>query len=125
MFVLIMPTIESICEDYGLDYNDTNEEELLGQQGLEAYHIEVNDGESFEIPEGFIGRINQDEQTFYKKVLVDEDMDYYEKEEIQDDLPAGLYQLDQDEINLIMNIQEKLQAWAKETVNCYLLKFRK
>ena len=24
MFVLIMPTIESICEDYGLDYNDTN-----------------------------------------------------------------------------------------------------
>ena len=50
MFVLIMPTIESICEDFGLDYNDTNEEELLGQQGLETYHIEVNDGESFEIP---------------------------------------------------------------------------
>lgn len=115
-----MPTFESICEDFGLDYNDTNEKELLEQQGLEAYHIEVNDGETFEIPEGFIGRINQDEQTFYKKVLVDEDMDYYEKEEIQDDLPAGLYQLDQDEINLIMNIQEKLQAWAKETVNCYL-----
>ena len=100
MFVLIMPTIESICEDYGLDYIDTNEEELLGQQGLEAYPIEVNDGETFEIPEGFIGKINQDEQTFYKKVLVDEDMDYYEKEEIQDDLPAGLYQLDQDEITV-------------------------
>ncbi len=96
MFVLIMPTIESICEDYGLDYNDT----ILEQQGLEAYHIEVNDGETFEIPEGFIGRINQDEQTFYKKVLVDEDMDYYEKEEIQDDLPAGLYQLDKDEITV-------------------------
>lgn len=120
MFVLMMPTIESICEDFGLDYYDTNEKELLEQQGVETYHIEVNDGETFEIPEGFIGRINQDEQTFYKKVLVDEDMDYYEKEEIQDDLPAGLYQLDQDEINLIMNIQEKLQAWAKETVHCYL-----
>ena len=121
MFVLIMPTIESICEDYGFDYyDDSNTREVLEQQGQEAYPIEVNDGETFEIPEGFIGRINQDEQTFYKKVLVDEDMDYYEKEEIQDDLPAGLYQLDQDEINLIMNIQEKLQAWAKETVNCYL-----
>ena len=72
MFVLIMPTIESICEDYGLDYNDTNEEELLEQQGLEAYHIEVNDGESFEIPQGLI----------------------------QDDLPSGLYQLDKDEITV-------------------------
>jgi hypothetical protein len=27
-------------------------------------------------------------------------MDYYEKEEIQDDLPAGLYQLDKDEITV-------------------------
>ena len=101
MFVLIMPTIESICEDYGLDYNDTNEEELLGQQGLEAYHIEVNDGETFEIPEGFIGRINQDEQTFYKKVLVDEDMDYYEREVIQDDLLSGQYKLDEYTVTLI------------------------
>ena len=101
MFVLIMPTIESICEDYVLDYyDDSNTREVLDLQGLEAYQIEVNDGETFEIPEGFIGRINQDEQTFYKKVLVDEDMDYYEKEEIQDDLPAGLYQLDQDEITV-------------------------
>ena len=100
MFVLIMPTIESICEDYGLDYNDTNEEELLGQQGLEAYHIEVNDGESFEIPQGLIGRIDQGEQNYYKKVLVDEDMDYYEREVIQDDLPSGLYQLDKDEITV-------------------------
>ena len=101
MFVLIMPTIESICEDYGLDYNDTNEKELLEQQGLEAYHIEVNDGESFEIPQDFIGRIVQDEQIFYKKVLVDEDMDYYDKEEILDDLPAGQYKLDEDTVTLI------------------------
>ena len=72
MFVLIMPTIESICEDYGLDYDDdTNERELLEQQGLEAYPIEVNDGESFEIPQCFIGRIEQDEQNYYKNVLVD------------------------------------------------------
>ena len=100
MFVLMMPTIESICEDYGLDYNDTNEAELLGQQGLEAYHIEVNDGESFEIPQCFTGRIEQDEQNYYKKVLVDEDMDYYEREVIQDDLLSGLYQLDKDEITV-------------------------
>lgn len=65
MFVLIMPTIESICEDFGLDYNDTNEEELLGQQGLEAYHIEVNDGESFEIPQCFTGRIEQAHNPLY------------------------------------------------------------
>lgn len=100
MFVLMMPTIESICEDYGFDNNDTNEEELLGQQGQEAYPIEVNDGEPFEIPQGYIGRIDQDEQNYYKKVLVDEDMDYYEREVIQDDLPSGLYQLDRDEITV-------------------------
>jgi hypothetical protein len=100
MFVLMMPTIESICEDFGLDYYDTNEKELLEQQGLEAYHIEVNDGEIFEIPEGFIGRIDQDEQNYYKKVFVDEDMDYYEKEEILGDLPAGQYILNKNAITL-------------------------
>lgn len=42
MHVMIMPTIESICEDYGLVYyDDSNTRELLKQQGLEAYQIEV------------------------------------------------------------------------------------
>ena len=101
MFVLIMSTIESICEDYGFDYyDDSNTREVLEQQGQEAYQIEVNDGETFEIPEGFTGRIEQDEQNYYKKVLVDEDMDYYEREVIQDDLPSGIYQLDKDEITV-------------------------
>ena len=101
MFVLMMPTIESICEDSGLDYyDDSNTRELLEQQGLEAYQIEVNDGESFEIPQCFTGRIEQDEQNYYKKVLVDEGMDYYEREVIQDDLLSGLYQLDKDEITV-------------------------
>ena len=101
MNVLIMPTIKSICEDFGLDYyDDTNDKELLEQQGLEAYPIEVNDGETFEIPKSFIGRIVQDEQNYYMEVVVDEDMGYYEREAIQDDLPAGLYQLDQDEITV-------------------------
>ena len=101
MFVLIMSTIESICEDYGFDYyDDSNTREVLEQQGQEAYPIEVNDGESFEIPQWFTGRIEQDEQNCYIKVLVDEDMDYYEREVIQDDLPSGLYQLDKDEITV-------------------------
>lgn len=73
-------------------------ENFLNNQGLEAYQIEVNDGESFEIPQSFTGRIEQDEQNYYKKVLVDKGMDYYEREVIQDDLPSGLYQLDKDEI---------------------------
>lgn len=101
MFVLMMPTIESICEDYGFeDYDDSNMRELLDQQGIEAYQIEVNDGESFEISQSFTGRIEQDEQNYYKKVLVDEGMDYYEREVIQDDLPSGLYQLDKDKITV-------------------------
>ena len=98
MNVLIMPTIDSICEDFGLDYNDTNEKELLEQQGLEAYHIEVNDGESFEIPVGFIGRLIDNDQTYYMSIKVDEELDYYDKEEILDDLFAGQYKLDEDTI---------------------------
>jgi len=102
MYLLILPTIDSLCRDYGYDYFDeTNESNLLDQQGLEAYHIEVNDGETFEIPNGFIGRIEQDEHNYYMKVLIDEDMDYYDKEEIMDDLPAGQYKLDEDTITLI------------------------
>ena len=66
MLVLMMPTIECICEDYGLDYyDDSNTRELLEQQGLEAYQIEVNDGESFEIPQCFTGRIEQAHNPLY------------------------------------------------------------
>ena len=60
MLVLMMPTIESICEDYGLDYyDDSNTRELLERQGLEAYQIEVNDGESFEIPQFLLVELNK------------------------------------------------------------------
>ena len=62
MLVLMMPTIESFCEDYGFDYyDDSNTREVLDLQGLEAYQIEVNDGESFEIPQCITGRSEQDE----------------------------------------------------------------
>ncbi len=97
-----MPTIKSICEDFGLDYyDDTNDKELLEQQGLEAYPIEVNDGETFEIPQGFIGRIVDKDQTYYMRVKIDDELDYYDKEEIMDDLPAGQYMLDEDTITPI------------------------
>ena len=70
MFVLIMPTIESICEDYGLDYyDDSNTREVLEQQGLETYPIEVNDGESFEIPQGFTGRIEQASRQCWLEIV--------------------------------------------------------
>jgi len=119
MHVLIMPTIESICEDYGLDYNDTNEKELLEQQGLEAYHIEVNDGESFEIPVGFIGRLIDNDQTYYMSIKVDDELDYYDKEEFQDDLLAGQYKLDEDTITLMIaeSCTEEMDVMVKVGIN--------
>lgn len=119
MHVLIMPTIESICEDYGLDYNDTNEKELLEQQGLEAYQIEVNDGETFEIPVGFIGRLIDNDQTYYMSIKVDDELDYYDKEEFQDDLLAGQYKLDEDTITLMIaeSCTEEMDVMVKVGIN--------
>ena len=102
MDLLLLPTIESICEENDYDYDDdTHEDELLVQQGTDAYEIEVEDGETFEIPEDFIGQILDDDQTYYMRVTVDEEMDIYDKEEILDDLPAGKYRLDDNIITLI------------------------
>lgn len=51
-------------------------------------------------PNVLLVELNKTSRIIIKKVLVDEDMDYYEREVIQDELPSGLYQLDKDEITV-------------------------
>ena len=92
MEIFIKQTIDSIREDLGYEeWEDVNDDDLLFQQGYKGYTIEVEDGDSFEIPEGTQGKIT-DEASYFMNVEIFDDM--FEKEEIEGDLDAGLYRLE-------------------------------
>ncbi|MEI7676668.1 MAG: hypothetical protein WCJ03_07810 [Bacteroidales bacterium] len=56
--VLIMPTFDTTRESAGYDEDeDYDSDAILFQQGYDTEAIEVEDEESFQIPEGFTGRI--------------------------------------------------------------------
>ena len=68
MKILIQPTIDNLREDLGYDdYEDVDEDALLFQQGFDGYPMKVEDGDTFEIPEGYIGGIIDDNSTYYVK----------------------------------------------------------
>lgn len=96
MKLFIKPTLDNIREDLGYDeFEDVDEETLLFQQGYDGDVMVVEDGESFEIPEGYLASIVEDEPHF-------ECFDgYWDKEEIYDDLDAGRYSLNGNTIKKI------------------------
>ena len=99
MEILIQPTIDTLCEDLDYDeYEDSNVDALLFKQGYESCPIEVMNGDSFEIPEGFIGRIADDENSYFMIVEIAEGI--WEKVEILDELEAGYYCLNNDIISV-------------------------
>ena len=92
MEILIQPTIDNLREDLGYDdYEDVDEEALLFQQGYDGFPIDVEDGEDFEIPEGYIGSIIDDGNTYYIETEIMPGL--IEKEEFFGELEAGLYKL--------------------------------
>lgn len=98
MEILIQPTIDNLREDLGYDeYDDVEEEALLFQQGYDGDLITVDDGETFEIPEGYIGNIIEDGNTYYIETEIMPGL--IEKEEFCGDLEAGLYKLNDDIIS--------------------------
>lgn len=90
--IFIMPSFDSARESLGYEeYDDFDMEDVLHVQGYEGNYINIEDGEIFEISEGFIGRLNSDE-SFY--LLSDEDdLDEKEMYLIEDDLMEGSYRL--------------------------------
>ncbi len=99
MDLLLQPTLENLREDLGYEeWEDENEDALLFQQGYDSECVEVEDGDSFEIPEGFIGRIADDDKSYYMNVEIADGV--WEKEEILDELGAGHYRLDGDIISV-------------------------
>ena len=95
MEILIQPTVDNLREDLGYDeYEDVDEEALLFQQGYEGDLITVDDGETFEIPEGYIGSIIDDGLTYYVKREIFDGT--WEKEELYGELEEGRYKLEGD-----------------------------
>lgn len=100
MELYLMPTLESIQETLDYDFIDEeNIDALLFQQGYDMDRVEVEDGDTFKIPEGMIGRVSAEDGAYYIQV---ETMDGdFEKGPIREDLDAGKYKLDGDLIKII------------------------
>lgn len=95
MQVLIKQTISSLRKDLGYDeWDEVNEHALLFQQGFLGDVMEIEDGETFEIPEDAEGEILDDDATYYMNVEIFEDV--FEKIKIEGDLKPGIYRLDGD-----------------------------
>ena len=100
MKILIQPTIDNLREDLGYDdYEDVDEESLLFQQGFDGTPMDVEDGEKFEIPEGYIGSIIDDDEVYYLKTEIADGV--WDKEELYGDLEAGSYMLNDGIISLV------------------------
>jgi hypothetical protein len=92
MTILIMPTLERVQEDLGYEpWEDVDLDSLLLEQGNDGYLIEVEDGESFEIPKNTIGKI-QDDFDYYQKIEIIEDV--FDEEIIEGPLRSGMYRLE-------------------------------
>ena len=88
MKILIQPTIDNLREDLGYyDYEDVDEESLLFQQGFDGTPMDVEDGEKFEIPEGYIGGIIDDNSTYYVKRKICDGI--WEREKFYGELEEG------------------------------------
>lgn len=100
MRLYIKPTLDNVQGDLGYNENDeVNIDSLLFQQGFDIDMVDVDDDERFEIPVGFVGEIDNEEESFFLKTMIDDDL--WDKEEIFDELEAGIYLLEGDTITLI------------------------
>jgi hypothetical protein len=91
MELLIQPTLDSVREDMGYEEWEDVDDVLLFQQGYDSVCMEVEDGDSFVIPEGFIGRIADEGMSYYMNIEVADGV--WEKEELFGELEAGNYNL--------------------------------
>lgn len=95
MEIFIKPAIDSLQKYFGYDeWEEVDEDALLFQQGYDGYVIEVEDGETFEIPEDCEGEIIDEDETYFMNVEIFEDV--FDKEEIEDSLLPGSYRLEGD-----------------------------
>jgi hypothetical protein len=94
MEILIMPSYEKTKEATTVDnFDDDNEEGVLYQQGHDGYQLTVNDGDTFEIDEGYIGRL-MSRENYYFGFQDPEDEELHGQDPIEDDIEEGEYRLE-------------------------------
>lgn len=92
--ILVQPTIENLYEDF--DGTEEDEDALLFEQGFQTDFISVEDGETFEIKEGYKGNLFLDDDmddSQYKLCINDGSQDIIIPIENGYEFDEGLYQL--------------------------------
>lgn len=91
----LAPEFDTIRKEMGYDeYEDFDAYDIMFQQGYDRQMIEVADGETVEIPEGYSATIEGDfpDDEFY---LLENEADLPDKENFAiDSLPGGSYRFD-------------------------------
>lgn len=92
--ILVQPTIENLYEDF--DGTEEDEDALLFEQGFLTDSISIEDGETFEIKEGYKGILFLDDDngdSQYKLCVNDGSQDVIMPIEDGYEFDEGLYQL--------------------------------
>ena len=112
MQIFVRPTLNYVRKDLGFEeWEDVDEFTLLFQQGFDGEVIDIEDGETFTIPEDYIGGIVDDGKSYYWEVEIREDV--FEKEEIYEDLKAGRYRLKGD---IIEDVSDLPYSWMEQNL---------
>ena len=109
MKILLMPDYDSTREDMGFDESDDYDNDaILFQQGFDSDIIEVEDGETFTIPEDYLGQIVEDGNCYYMTIeVVPGSWEQWHMEEGESIIDPGVYRLEGDLIREIES-NEKL-----------------
>lgn len=93
--IFIMSDSDTICEFLEYEEDESISQDLIEiEQGLSVDTIEIEEDGTFEIPEGYHGQI-ESEQELFQLVQIDED--YFEKEPLSW-IEPGRYQIEDDTI---------------------------
>ncbi|MCU6769628.1 hypothetical protein OCV73_11835 [Barnesiella propionica] len=95
ILLFIAPAYDALREDMGYgEFDDYDENDILYQRGYNGEILEIEDGEIFDIPEGYTAAIqNEDTDEIYYLLENEEDLDFKENF-IIDEIAAGTYRMD-------------------------------
>lgn len=108
MKILLIPNYDSVRDDMGYGENDDyNSDAVLFQQGFETDSLDIDDGETFRVPEKYLGQI-VDDGNMYEMAIEVIPGDWHKGQMLDGStIDPGLYKLDG---HLIIEIESK-ESW--------------
>lgn len=91
-----MPTFETEQENLGIEYDELDDnlaEYIQVQQGCDLDTVEISDGGYFEIPEGYYGQIDDNEDYYEEYYIVNDFYNGFPTTYILDRLKPGKYRI--------------------------------